>query len=342
VFFNKGGIEVCFIGLINVDRLTSKTTALYDNVKDFTFYDPIETTKKHVDLLRKRADVFIALTHIGTEDDLRLADAVPELDMIIGGHSHYLTIEPEYHNGVKVLNTDKNGNFIFKTTVLLNEHTITDIRTELIVISDLTNEDPAIVEKIKEYEANPMLSESFATLSHDFNEEQLGLMIVDAALAAVPSAELSVLNCGSIRMNHLHKGPVSYADILRVYPFNNHYGVIALTPAEIRLVVESEFIGPRKSCQAYPGGFHYVMDTANNVTKIVKLTFPDGKELDENKTYRVALNNFLLSRLFSERRQDIKTTPVFVAHSVVQYLQMNKTINYSKAPKRITYLKHKG
>ena len=32
-------------------------------------------------------DVLIALTHIGYQEDLKLAEAVPELD-IVGGHSH--------------------------------------------------------------------------------------------------------------------------------------------------------------------------------------------------------------------------------------------------------------
>ncbi|MBI5707079.1 MAG: hypothetical protein HZC36_08835 [Armatimonadetes bacterium] len=40
-------------------------------------------------------DLFIALTHIGITQDRRLAEACPELDLILGGHSHTVLEQPE-------------------------------------------------------------------------------------------------------------------------------------------------------------------------------------------------------------------------------------------------------
>jgi len=65
-----------------------------------TFSDAIETAKEMVTILRERekADVVICLSHGGVEkgkdgrytdgDDVRLAKAVPGIDVVIGGHSH--------------------------------------------------------------------------------------------------------------------------------------------------------------------------------------------------------------------------------------------------------------
>ena len=49
--------------------------------------DPIEVAKLEVPKLRKNADVVIALTHEGLEEDQALAKAVPGIDYIVGGHT---------------------------------------------------------------------------------------------------------------------------------------------------------------------------------------------------------------------------------------------------------------
>jgi 2',3'-cyclic-nucleotide 2'-phosphodiesterase (5'-nucleotidase family) len=45
--------------------------------------------------LRPEADLLIALTHLGIQRDRLLAEACPELDVILGGHSHTPTETPE-------------------------------------------------------------------------------------------------------------------------------------------------------------------------------------------------------------------------------------------------------
>jgi 2',3'-cyclic-nucleotide 2'-phosphodiesterase (5'-nucleotidase family) len=339
--FDMGGVEVGFLGLVCIDRLTGKPPALLDHMIDFTFYDPIETAIKHRNSLQKgdkKPDVYIALTHIGLDMDYRLADAVPEFDLIIGGHSHYLTVEPEFRNDVKILATDRHGDHIFKTTIRVKDHEVVSISTELIPTSTLTDKDPVMVEKIKHYENNPFLTEQILTLKHPFNEEQLGFLLVDAAIS-LPGVELSIMNCGGVRADTLKAGPISYADLLRVYPFSNHYGIVDLKPSEIRMIIEQEYEIPKR-CHTYPGGFSFVKDTINNITKILKLIDPNGKELDENRTYSVVLNSFLLSRHFFNRRDEVKVLPIFVIDNLVGYLKRNPNVDYRKAPRRAIFTQH--
>ncbi len=52
--------------------------------------------------LREVSDIFLALTHIGLENDARLAEKFPELDVIIGGHSHHLIDEGVFVNDVLI------------------------------------------------------------------------------------------------------------------------------------------------------------------------------------------------------------------------------------------------
>jgi len=72
--------------------------------------DPIETAKKYVHLAGDY-DLFVALTHIGFNSDRDLAEEVPELDVIIGGHSHTLLEEAEMVNGVLVAQAGGGGHY---------------------------------------------------------------------------------------------------------------------------------------------------------------------------------------------------------------------------------------
>lgn len=54
----------------------------------FVMADPTETARRVVAEVRPRADLVVALTHLGALTDQRLAGAVQGIDLVIGGHSH--------------------------------------------------------------------------------------------------------------------------------------------------------------------------------------------------------------------------------------------------------------
>ncbi len=78
---NVGGARVAFFGLCFIRTQVPSALA-------FKIEDPVATAKELVPQLRKQADVVIAMTHIGYDDDVKLAKAVDGIDVIIGGHSH--------------------------------------------------------------------------------------------------------------------------------------------------------------------------------------------------------------------------------------------------------------
>jgi len=91
----RGGIRFGLFGVLGKEAMMYTTGA-----GAVTFSDAIETAKEMVTVLREteKVDVVIALSHGGLEkgkdgrytdgDDVRLAKAVPGIDVVIGGHSH--------------------------------------------------------------------------------------------------------------------------------------------------------------------------------------------------------------------------------------------------------------
>jgi 2',3'-cyclic-nucleotide 2'-phosphodiesterase (5'-nucleotidase family) len=74
-------------------------------------HDIFETARSYM-FLREGADVFVALTHIGLNQDRQLAEMFPELDLIIGGHSHSLLHESILVNQVLIAQAGGNPHVV--------------------------------------------------------------------------------------------------------------------------------------------------------------------------------------------------------------------------------------
>jgi 2',3'-cyclic-nucleotide 2'-phosphodiesterase (5'-nucleotidase family) len=102
------GKRTAIFGL-TVPMVTEKMAARA--ISDFLFDDAIVIAKQVAQSLRADADVLIALTHIGIAQDRRLAEAVPELDLIIGGHTHVVLETPERVNSVPIVQAGSHARY---------------------------------------------------------------------------------------------------------------------------------------------------------------------------------------------------------------------------------------
>ena len=92
----RGGLKIGIFGLMGSDAASDSP---YAGVK---FSDEVESAKQVVDVLKnkEKADLIICLSHSGTseeasksEDEI-LAKKVPDINVIISGHTHTLLKEP--------------------------------------------------------------------------------------------------------------------------------------------------------------------------------------------------------------------------------------------------------
>ena len=108
------GLRVGVFGL-TVPMVTTRMAARL--VSAFVFDDPVRAAQEQIALLRPKVDALIALTHIGLREDERLAAACPELDLIIGGHSHNVLEELKIVCGVPIAQAGWFGHWLGQTTL---------------------------------------------------------------------------------------------------------------------------------------------------------------------------------------------------------------------------------
>jgi 5'-nucleotidase/UDP-sugar diphosphatase len=153
----RGGLRFGIIGLMGKESIyyTSGAGAI-------TFPDAIETAKEMVKLLREteKVDVVICLSHGGLEkgkdgrytdgEDVRLAKAVPGIDVVIGGHTHTTLEEAVIVNGrTPIVQTGKYGENLGELVLTLDGDKLTVESYKLHPIYDTISGDRAIADEIE-------------------------------------------------------------------------------------------------------------------------------------------------------------------------------------------------
>ena len=155
----RGGMRFGIFGLLG------KEAQFYtDGAGAVKFADPIETAREMVKTLREteKVDVIIALSHGGMEkgkdgrftdgEDVRLPEAVPGIDVVIGAHSHTALQEAIIVNGrTPVVQTGKYGENLGELVITLDGGKLTVESYRLHPIDDTIAGDRAIDGEIDKF-----------------------------------------------------------------------------------------------------------------------------------------------------------------------------------------------
>lgn len=111
IVLTKGEVDVAVTGVFGKDSLACSPTC------ELLFEDPVEAVKETVAeiLANEDVDMIVCVSHSGTwedesksEDEI-LAKSVPELDLIISGHTHTELAEPIVHGDTYIVSAGEYG-----------------------------------------------------------------------------------------------------------------------------------------------------------------------------------------------------------------------------------------
>jgi 5'-nucleotidase len=152
----RGGMRFGLFGVLG------KEAQFYTSGGAVSFTDAIETAKELVKVLREteKVDVVIALSHGGVEngsdgryrdgDDVRLAEAAPGIDAVIGGHSHTELQEAIIVDGrTPVVQTGKEGQNLGELVITLDGGKLKVESYRLYAIDDTIAGDRATADEIE-------------------------------------------------------------------------------------------------------------------------------------------------------------------------------------------------
>jgi 2',3'-cyclic-nucleotide 2'-phosphodiesterase (5'-nucleotidase family) len=78
----------------------------------FVWTFPLKEASAIARELRSSVDLVMALTHIGEQNDVRLAEECPEIDIILGGHTHSILDRPKLVGSTAICQGGSHGRFL--------------------------------------------------------------------------------------------------------------------------------------------------------------------------------------------------------------------------------------
>ena len=203
------GRRVGILGLVEREWLDTLATINTDQVD---FQDYIEAGNDLVAKLRgDGCEVVIALTHMRTPNDIRLAENVEGIDLILGGHDH--VYEKHRVNGKFILKSGTDFRQFSKITLDFRQAPL-QVDIEAVNVTREYEADSDLEAVLSQYSGvvdakmSEELGELSVTLDGRFSsvrtqETNLGNLVTDIMVAAL-NADCALLNSGTLRSDTEH------------------------------------------------------------------------------------------------------------------------------------------
>lgn len=272
--------------------------------------DPSVAIPAAASALRPRVDALVALTHLDLDQDVALAETVPAIDLVLGGHEHENWTVRRGDAMTPVLKADANVRTVYVVRLSWEPSTgELSIDPDLVPITDALPEDPEVAAAVERWVelANAAFREQgfdaealVAVTTDDLDgrsavvrnrSNTLTDLVAEGMLRAAPGADAAIFNAGSIRIDDvLPAGRVTQYDVIRILPFGGDVVEVEIAGGLLRQVLD-QGVANRGT-----GGFL-------QYAGITRTESPDGSSawavagapLSEARTYRVALADFLLT-----------------------------------------------
>lgn len=276
VVIQKGGVKIAVLGVFGKDALECAPTC------ELEFKDPVESAKNTVEEIKKKEDVdmIACVSHSGTWEDEKvsedetLAKEVPDIDLIISGHTHTQLDQPIRHGNTYIVSCGEYGRNLGSISMTQKKDKRWKMNTyKLIPVTKNVKSDQAAQKQIDKfmdtvdtnylvnfgYTKDQVLAEndikfnSLEEMETKHEELNLGDIISDAYVYAVENSEgydgrpvdVAVVPSGTVRDTYT-KGDITVEKVynsfslgigkdgLAGYPLITAY----LTGKELKLVAE--------------------------------------------------------------------------------------------------------
>lgn len=349
-----GGQKVGFIGVITPELSALSTKLEGVKVKSVGSYW-MEPVKAEVEKLKAEGiNKIIVVSHSGIEFEKALAQQVPDIDVIVGGHSHTRLEHPviiEHPDGSRCyvvqtgcytralgrleLSFDAAGKIIAPKTTY-----------HLINLTERIFEDPEVKSFVTEmskpfaYLRSTIVGGATATFDNKFKtypfDSPIGDLVCDALLyvGSQHGATISMQNRGGIR-GRLEQGAVSLETIKEILPFENHLIVATINGAVLIKALENSVSGILGGRFLDVKGVKFAYDISRESGRRIVFAIAQDNEgnwgpITSDGLYRVAVNSFTYSGGegydFSSAR-DVVDTGKRLSTVLQEYLEKKKTVS---------------
>ncbi|MFG3693461.1 bifunctional metallophosphatase/5'-nucleotidase [Stutzerimonas stutzeri] len=233
-----------------------------------------------------------------------------EVDVVISGHAHGFTnaLVPNA-NGKPILVTQafSAGTAYADIGLVVSRRSRDIVEKSAAILTTWADQgaglspDPQIAALVAQADAQvePLVARVVGVAQGDINrtetpagESALGNLIADAQRVAT-DAQISFMNPGGIRAD-LASGEVTWGELFAIQPFANDLVSMDLTGAQIKTLLEQQWIGQSYTRLLKPSGIRYSWSASRpEGNRVIEIHDAGGAPINPAAIYRVTVNSFL-------------------------------------------------
>ncbi len=287
--------KIGFIGL----------TLPFNKAEYVTYTDHFQAAEKLYAQLKDSCDAVVALTHLSVAEDSILASRIPGLALIMGGHEHDMQFKKVGNTYITKAHANAKSAYVNQLIINVKNKTTT-VTPELRKIDSAIAQDSATADVVKKwmdigdtnfaalgFKAQRIIREKGEPL--DGREEMirrgktnLTRIVVSALEKAVPTADVAILNSGSIRVDDIIQMPVTEYDIIRSLPYGG-----SIMEVDMKGSLLSRVLDAGRNNVGSGGFLQY--SSALNYNPLTKNWTLKNIAIDPNTVYHIALADFLMT-----------------------------------------------
>jgi len=312
-----GGEKIGIVSALATDTVDTSSPG-----DDVLFEDEIAALTADVaELEAAGVNMIIALNHVGLPKDLEIAEAVPGIDVVIGGHSHTLMSNekegamayPAMVGSTPVAQAYAYSKYIGKLTVTFDDDgNVTGAEGEPVLLDASVTPDADMIARIAEMGApiEEMKKRVVASTSDVVDGDRavcrvtecpMGNLVADAMLDRVKDqgVTIAIQNGGGLRAS-IDSGEVTMGEVLSVLPFQNTLSTFQVSGQVIIDALENGVSQVEEVKGRFPqvAGLKFTWDpsVAPNEGRIQEVMVEKGgafAPIDPQATYSVVSNNYV-------------------------------------------------
>ncbi|WP_068497013.1 bifunctional metallophosphatase/5'-nucleotidase [Paenibacillus kribbensis] len=241
LILDKAGIKVGLLGV------TAPFTEFYQ-LLGWNALDPFEVLGEQIAALRKQVDVLVVMSHLGLPSDEKLASQFPEIDVILGGHTHHVLEKPLRIGNTALCGAGKFGTLLGEVTLTRSSsHEPFRVTSGGVIPVDQTllDENVTSVIALHRRQAERALESTVAVTDRElgiaYDQESPFGNLLAQSVSHFTGTAIALVNAGQL-LGSLPQGDISKGMLHSLCPSPINACVMKLQGRDIRLALEQSLL----------------------------------------------------------------------------------------------------
>jgi 2',3'-cyclic-nucleotide 2'-phosphodiesterase (5'-nucleotidase family) len=250
------------------------------------FADPVEVLPRHIHELREKdkVDLVVLISHMGLPQDMKLAEAVPGIDVVLSSHTHDRLARPLIVGKTLIIQSGFSGSFLGRLRVEVAKGQVCAFEHELIEVAESTEPDPT-VQAIVDEQVGPhrdRLDEVVGATASPLHR----MSVLESPMDNLITDSYVSLTGADVSFSHgwrygapVVAGDITQGDLWQIIPTNPEVFTARMTGEDIRKTLEASLESVYASSPFHQKGGYPIR--VSGLSAIVRINNPKGARVQQ-------------------------------------------------------------